>query len=168
MDFGGSMEKVVERTDYPKEKLDEIFGEDTFGMLGYGTQGRGQALNLRDNGMKVIVGVREGGKSWDLAKEDGFVPGETLMPILDAAEQSSIVMYLLSDAGQKEFWPQLKPKITSGKTLYFSHGFSVVFKDDTGVVRCVRVFVTIECVTYTTRTSLVSLTLITARKSTRS
>ena len=56
------MEKVVERADYPKEKLGEIFGEDTFGMLGYGTQGRGQALNLRDNGMKVIVGVREGGR----------------------------------------------------------------------------------------------------------
>lgn len=134
LDFGGSLEKVVERADYPTEKLEEVFAEDTFGMLGYGTQGRGQALNLRDNGMKVIVGVREGGKSWDLAKEDGFVPGETLMPILDAAENSSIVMYLLSDAGQKEFWPTLKPKITSGKTLYFSHGFSVVFKDDTGVV----------------------------------
>lgn len=61
-----------------------------------------------------------------------WVPGKDLFPILDAAKRATVVMYLLSDAGQKEMWPALKPTLTKGKTLYFSHGFSIAFAKDTG------------------------------------
>jgi ketol-acid reductoisomerase len=105
-------------------------------MLGYGTQGRGQALNLRDNGMNVIVGVRKGGKgsSWETAVADGWVPGKTLFDIEEALGKATVIMYLLSDAGQKAAWPKVKPYLTKGKTLYVAHGFSVVFNKETGVV----------------------------------
>merc|ERR1719300_1143798 len=79
--FGDHEEEVHERADYPIEALQEMFAQDSFAMLGYGTQGRNQALNLRDNGFRVVVGLREGGPSWRLAMEDGFVPGETLMTV---------------------------------------------------------------------------------------
>lgn len=134
LDFGGTMEEVIERTDYPREKIDELFKDDVVAMLGYGTQGRGQALNARDNGINMVIGLREGGGSWDLAVEDGWVPGETLLPIEEAAAKGSVIMYLLSDAGQAMMWDQIKPHVTTGKTLYFAHGFSVVFSDRTGVV----------------------------------
>mmetsp|Transcript_26073 Transcript_26073/g.42108 ORF Transcript_26073/g.42108 Transcript_26073/m.42108 type:complete len:396 (+) Transcript_26073:157-1344(+) len=134
LDFGGTMENVIERSDYPQEKYQEMFKDDTLTMLGYGTQGRGQALNLRDNGMNVIVGVRKNGGSWDLALEDGWVPGENLFDIDEALEKGTVIMYLLSDAGQSMAWDQVKPYLTKGKTLYVSHGFSVVFDKDTGVI----------------------------------
>ncbi|KAJ3016872.1 Bifunctional acetohydroxyacid reductoisomerase [Thoreauomyces humboldtii] len=134
LDFGGSKETVWERADFPKEKLHKIFAKDTFAVLGYGTQGFAQSLNLRDNGLKVIVGVRKGGHSWEAAKKDGWVEGKTLFTIEEAAEKGTVLMNLLSDAGQKQGWPALKPHVTKGKTLYFSHGFSVVFHDQTGVV----------------------------------
>lgn len=132
--FGGVEETVVERADYPREKIQSIFQGETIAMLGYGTQGRGQALNARDNGLNMIIGLREGGSSWDLAIEDGWVPGESLFSVEEAADKGNVVMYLLSDAGQKMAWPTVKPYITKGKTLYFAHGFSVVYKEDTGVV----------------------------------
>lgn len=103
-------------------------------MIGYGSQGHGQSLNARDNGLKVIVGVREGGESWKQAQEDGWVPGETLFGIEEAINKGTIIMNLLSDAAQSKTWPQLAPLITKGKTLYFAHGFSVVYKEDTGVI----------------------------------
>ena len=133
LNFGGSKEEVVSRTDYPKERIQQLLGNQTFAMLGYGTQGRGQALNLRDNGIKVIIGLREG-KSWELAKSDGFVPGETLFPIPEAAKRGNTIMYLLSDASQKSEWASIQPHVTTGKTLFFSHGFSIVYKDQTGVI----------------------------------
>lgn len=132
LDFGGTHEVVYERSDYPKEKALEIFKDDTLCMLGYGTQGRGQALNLRDNGMPVIVGVRKG-PSWDKCLADGWVPGENLFEINDALEKGTVIMYLLSDAGQSMMWESVKPYLTPGKTLYVSHGFSVVYESDTGV-----------------------------------
>jgi ketol-acid reductoisomerase len=92
-------------------------------VLGYGVQGRGQSLNMRDNGVKVIVGQRKGGKAYDLCLEDGWVPGETLFDPEEAAAKGTVVQYLLSDAGQKEMWPKIKPLLTAGKALYFSHGF---------------------------------------------
>lgn len=136
LDFGGVKENVVERSDYPQAKYREMFKNDTLCMLGYGTQGRGQALNLRDNGMNVIVGVRKGGKgsSWEVAVADGWVPGKTLFDIDEALSKATVIMYLLSDAGQKAAWPKVKPYLTKGKTLYVAHGFSVVFNKDTGVV----------------------------------
>jgi ketol-acid reductoisomerase len=131
---GNEAETVVERADFPPEKLRAILGNEVVAVLGYGVQGRGQSLNMKDNGVKVIVGQREKTRSWDLAVEDGWQPGQTLFPLEEAARRGTIIQYLLSDAGQKEFWPTLKPLLTKGKALYFSHGFSVVYKDQTGVV----------------------------------
>src|SRR6266404_6135296 len=131
---GNVKETVVERSDYPPEKLRSILGGETVTVLGYGVQGRGQSLNMKDHGVKVIIGQREKTRSWDLAVQDGWVPGKTLFPLEEAARQGTIVQYLLSDAGQKEHWPRLKPHLTSGKALYFSHGFSIVYSDQTGVI----------------------------------
>ncbi len=72
-------------------------------------KGRGQSLNMKDNGVNVVVGLREQGRGWDLAQQDGWVPGKTLFPLEEAAHRGTIVQYLLSDAGQKEQWPALKP-----------------------------------------------------------
>lgn len=131
---GNVSETVVERSDYPPQRLQAILGPETVAVLGYGVQGRGQSLNMKDNGVKVVVGQREKTRSWDLAVQDGWVPGQTLFPLEEAAQRGTIVQYLLSDAGQKDFWPKLKPHLTKGKALYFSHGFSIVYSDQTGVV----------------------------------
>src|SRR5436305_72876 len=131
---GDTVETVVERSDYPPERLREVLGKETVAVVGYGVQGRGQSLNMKDNGVKVIVGQREKTRSWDLAVEDGWIPGQSLFPIEEAATRGTVVQYLLSDAGQKELWPRIKPCLTAGKALYFSHGFSIVYKEQTGVV----------------------------------
>lgn len=128
---GSHKETVVERSDYPPEKIRQILADETVTVLGYGVQGRGQSLNMRDNGVKVIVGQRPGTKSYDLAVSDGWKPGETLFDLEEAAKLGTVIQYLLSDAGQKDFWPKLKPHLTAGKALYFSHGFSIVFNDQT-------------------------------------
>ncbi|KAG0205785.1 Bifunctional acetohydroxyacid reductoisomerase [Mortierella sp. NVP41] len=133
IDFGGTKEVVYERSDYPPAKLQETFKDDTLAVLGYGPQARGQALNLRDNKLNVIIGSRKGG-SWDKAVAEGWVPGKTLFEINEACERGTVIMNLLSDAAQSKLWNQIKPFLTKGKTLYFSHGFSVVFADDTGVI----------------------------------
>ena len=132
--IGGVTETVVERSDYPPERLRQVLGNETVAVIGYGVQGRGQSLNMKDNGVKVLIGQREKTRSWDLAVEDGWTPGQTLFPIEEAAKRGTIVQYLLSDAGQKEQWPRIKPCLTAGKALYFSHGFSIVYSDQTGVV----------------------------------
>ena len=132
--IGDCKETVVERADYPPEKIKQILANETVAVLGYGVQGRGQSLNMKDNGVKVIIGLRDTGRSWDLARQDGWVPGETLFSMEEAVKRGTIIQYLLSDAGQKEYWPTLKPALTRGKALYFSHGFSIVYKDQTGVV----------------------------------
>ncbi len=132
--IGQIEETVVERADYPPERIKSILSDETVAVLGYGVQGRGQSLNMKDNGVNVIIGLREGGRGWELAQEDGWVPGETLFPLEEAAKKGTILQYLLSDAGQKDQWPTLKPYLTAGKALYFSHGFSIVYSDQTGVV----------------------------------
>ncbi|WFD06131.1 ketol-acid reductoisomerase (NADP(+)) [Malassezia vespertilionis] len=134
LDFAGSPEKVYERVDWPLEKLQDYFKNDTFALLGYGSQGHGQGLNLRDNGMNVIVGVRKDGESWRQAVGDGWVPGKNLFTVEEAATKGTILMNLLSDAAQTATWPELKKYVTKGKTLYFSHGFSIVYKDQTNVI----------------------------------
>jgi ketol-acid reductoisomerase len=131
---GNAVEAVVERADYPPERLKEVLGGETVAVLGYGVQGRGQSLNMRDNGVRVIVGQRKGGKAYDTAVQDGWVPGQTLFDIEEAAKRGTIVQYLLSDAGQKESWPRIKPLLSAGKALYFSHGFAIVYSDQTGVI----------------------------------
>jgi ketol-acid reductoisomerase len=132
--IGNTVETVVERADYPPQRIQAILGKETVAVLGYGVQGRGQSLNMKDNGVNVIIGQREKGRSWDLAQQDGWVPGKTLFSLEEAAKRGTIIQYLLSDAGQKEQWPRLKPHLTAGKALYFSHGFSIAYKDQTGVV----------------------------------
>jgi ketol-acid reductoisomerase len=132
--IGSNIETVVERADFPPERLRSILGKETVAVLGYGVQGRGQSLNMKDNGVQVIVGIREKSRGWDLAQEDGWIAGHTLFSLEEAAAKGTIVQYLLSDAGQKEQWPRLKPHLTPGKALYFSHGFSITYRDQTGVV----------------------------------
>jgi ketol-acid reductoisomerase len=133
--IGDATETVVERADYPLERIKAILGHETVAVLGYGVQGRGQSLNMKDNGIRVIIGLRDkSGRGWDLAQQDGWVPGQTLFSLEEAAQRGTIIQYLLSDAGQKEQWPHLKPFLSGGKALYFSHGFSIVYKEQTGVV----------------------------------
>jgi ketol-acid reductoisomerase len=134
IEIGGVKETVVERADYPPERVKAILKDEVVAVLGYGVQGPGQALNMKDNGVNVIIGQREKTRSWDKAIQDGWEPGKTLFPLDEAAKRGTVIQYLLSDAGQKDYWPTLKPHLTKGKALYFSHGFSVVYKDQTGVV----------------------------------
>lgn len=133
LNFGGIEETVITREEFPLEKAREILKNDTIAVLGYGVQGPGQSQNLRDNGFNVIVGQREG-KTYDKAVADGWVPGETLFSIEEAAKRGTIIMCLLSDAAVISVWPKIKPYMTEGKALYFSHGFGITWNDRTGVV----------------------------------
>ena len=133
LNFGGVVEEVITREEFPLEKAREILKNETIAVLGYGVQGPGQACNLRDNGFNVIVGQRQG-KTYDKAVADGWVPGETLFSLEEAAEKGTIICMLLSDAAQMQLWPSLKKYLTPGKTLYFSHGFAITWSDRTGVV----------------------------------
>lgn len=134
INFGGVEENVVTREEFPLEKAREVLRNETIAVIGYGVQGPGQSLNLRDNGFDVIVGQREGSASWDKAVADGWVPGETLFGIEEAARRATIIQYLLSDAGQIAVWPDIRKHLTPGKALYFSHGFGITYKERTGIV----------------------------------
>lgn len=133
MNFGGVIENVVTREEFPLEKAREVLKNETIAVIGYGVQGPGQSMNLRDNGFNVIVGQRPG-KTFDKAIADGWVPGETLFGIEEACEKATIIQVLLSDAAQIECWPTIKKYLTPGKTLYFSHGFAITWSDRTGIV----------------------------------
>ena len=124
MNFGGVIEEVMTREEFPLEKAREILKNETIAVIGYGVQGPGQACNLRDNGFNVIVGQRQG-KTYEKAVADGWVPGKTLFSIEEAAQKGTIICMLLSDAAQMQQWPNIKPYLTAGKTLYFSHGDSL-------------------------------------------
>ncbi len=134
MNFGGVEESVVTRDEFPLAKAQETLKDEVIAVIGYGVQGPGQALNLRDNGINVIVGQRKPSKSYDKAIEDGFVPGETLFSIEEALDKGTIIMYLLSDAAQIQVWPTVKEKLTPGKALYFSHGFGITYNDQTSII----------------------------------
>lgn len=134
LNFGGVEENVVTREEFPLEKAQEILKDETIAIIGYGVQGPGQAMNLRDNGFNVIIGQRSPSKSWEKAVADGWVPGETLFSIEEAAEKASVIQYLLSDAAQIAVWETLKPYLTKGKALYFSHGFGITYKERTGII----------------------------------
>ena len=131
--FGGVEENVVTREEFTLEHAREVLKDETIAIIGYGIQGPGQGLNLRDNGFNVIVGQREG-KSYDKALEDGWVPGETLFSIEEACKRGTVIEYLISDAAQIQQWPTVKKYLTPGKALYFSHGFAITYKDRTGVI----------------------------------
>ena len=132
--FGGVVEDVITSEEFSLQKARDVLQNETVAVLGYGVQGPGQALNLRDNGIRVIVGQREGGQTWQRAVADGFVPGETLFPLEEAAKKATIIQYLLSDAGQVATWPSIKACLDEGNALYFSHGFGIVFKDQTKII----------------------------------
>ncbi|MBE9576843.1 ketol-acid reductoisomerase [Flavobacterium proteolyticum] len=134
INFGGVNETVITRDEFPLEKAQETLQHEVIAVIGYGVQGPGQSLNLRDNGFKVIVGQRKGGKSWEKAIADGWIEGETLFDIEEACDNATIIQYLLSDAGQIEAWNTVKKHLTAGKTLYFSHGFGITFNEKTGIV----------------------------------
>jgi len=134
INFSGVDEEVITRDEFPLEKAREVLKDEVVAVLGYGVQGPAQALNMRDNGIKVIVGQRPDNFYWPKAVKDGWVPGESLFPLEEAAERGSVIQYLVSDAGQKMTWPSIKSFLKRGDALYFSHGFSIVFKDQTGVI----------------------------------
>ncbi len=133
MNFGGVIENVVTPNEFSLEKAREVLAGETIAILGYGVQGPGQACNLRDNGFNVVVGQREGA-TYDKAVKDGWVPGETLFSIEEAAAKGTIVCMLLSDAAQIAVWPAVSKHLTAGKALYFSHGFGINWSDRTGIV----------------------------------
>jgi ketol-acid reductoisomerase len=134
IDFGGVTEEVITSEEFSLEQAREVLKDETVAILGYGVQGPGQALNLRDNGIRVIVGQRDNSPSYQRAVDDGFVPGKTLFSVEEAARKGTVVQYLLSDAGQVATWPSVKECLNEGDALYFSHGFSIVYKDQTGLI----------------------------------
>ncbi|MDP5169197.1 MAG: ketol-acid reductoisomerase [Bacteroidia bacterium] len=134
INFGGTVEEVVTREEFPLSKAREVMANEVLAILGYGVQGPAQALNMRDNGFNVIIGQRKGSATWDKAIEDGWVEGETLFELEEACKQGTILMNLLSDAGQIATWPMIKSHLTPGKSLYFSHGFGITYHDQTGIV----------------------------------
>jgi len=135
IDFGGTVEEVVTREEFPLERAREVLRDEVVSVVGYGVQGPAQALNMRDNGIRVIVGGDpERERSWEKAMDDGWVPGETLFPVKEAVQRSTIIQYLVSDAGQMILWPKVKACLKEGDALYFSHGFGIVFNDQTGIV----------------------------------
>ncbi|MCD6346367.1 MAG: ketol-acid reductoisomerase [Bacteroidales bacterium] len=134
INFGGVDERVTTREEFPLEKARKVLKDEIVAVIGYGIQGPGQALNLKDNGINVIVGQRKNSASWDKAINDGWVEDETLFEIEEACKRGTIIQFLLSDAGQIQVWPQVKKHLTPGKALYFSHGFGITFKDKTGII----------------------------------
>ena len=134
INFGGVTENVVTRDEFPLSKAREVLKNEVIAVIGYGVQGPGQSLNLKDNGLNVIVGQRKNSSSWDKAVRDGWEEGKDLFEIEEACKRGTIIQYLLSDAGQIASWPIVKKHLTKGKALYFSHGFGITFNDQTGIV----------------------------------
>ncbi len=134
INFGGVEENVVTADEFTLEKAREVLKDETIVVLGYGVQGPAQALNLKDNGFDVIIGQMEGDEYWEKAIRDGFEPGKTLFPIEEAAKKGTIIKMLLSDAGQVAVWPKIMECLNEGDAVYFSHGFSIVYKEQTGVI----------------------------------
>ena len=133
LNINGYKEQIIERSDYPIEKCKKILNDKVTAILGYGPQGRGQSLNMRDQGFNVIVGLRKGA-SWDKAIDDGWIENKNLFEINEATKKGDIIQYLLSDAGQIQAWPEVKENLNEGNTLYFSHGFGVVFHSETNII----------------------------------
>jgi len=134
INFGGVTENVVTRDEFPLSKAREVLKNEVIAVIGYGVQGPGQSLNLKDNGFNVIVGQRKNSSSWEKAVRDGWEEGKDLFEIEEACKRGTIIQYLLSDAGQIASWPVVKKHLTKGKALYFSHGFGITFNDQTGIV----------------------------------
>ena len=134
INFAGTFEEVITRDEFPLSKALETLKDETIAVIGYGVQGPGQSLNLKDNGFNVIVGQRKNSNSWEKAISDGWVEGKNLFEIEEACKRGSIIQYLLSDAGQIQLWPTVKKYLNPGKALYFSHGFGITYKDQTKII----------------------------------
>jgi ketol-acid reductoisomerase len=135
IDFGGTKEKVITRKEFPIAKARQVLKNETIAIIGYGVQGPAQSLNLRDNGFKVIIGqAPQFKRDWDRAVKDGWVPGKTLFDMEEATRRGTIIQMLVSDAAQRAIWPVIKKNLKPGAALYFSHGFSIAYKQQTGVV----------------------------------
>jgi ketol-acid reductoisomerase len=135
INFGGTWEEVITRDEFSLEKARDVLKSETIAIIGYGVQGPAQSLNMRDQGFKVIIGSDPKFKrEWDKAIKDGWVPGESLFPIDEAVKKATVIQYLLSDAAQKIVWPTVKANLKKGDAIYFSHGFSIVYKEQTGVI----------------------------------
>jgi ketol-acid reductoisomerase len=135
IDFGGVKEEVIKREEFPMEKAHEVLKDETIAVIGYGVQGPGQSLNMKDNGFNVLIGQsRAFMQDWDRAVADGWEPGKTLFEIEEAAKRGTIIEMLVSDAAQKQIWPDIKKCLNLGDALYFSHGFSIAYKNQTGVI----------------------------------
>jgi ketol-acid reductoisomerase len=135
IDFGGVKENVVMRKEFPMARARKVLAKETIAVIGYGVQGPAQALNMKDNGFNVIIGqAKKIKKDWDRAVKDGWKPGKTLFDIEEAVQRGTIIQMLVSDAAQRAIWPMVKKNLKAGDALYFSHGFSIVYKDQTKVI----------------------------------
>src|SRR5664280_106137 len=135
INFGGVIEDVITAKEFSLKKAQKVLKKEVVAVLGYGVQGPAQAFNMRDNGINVIIGqAKEDKRYWKKAITDGWVPGKTPFPIEEAVQRGTIIQYLVSDAAQKILWPKVKANLKKGDALYFSHGFSIVYKKQTGVV----------------------------------
>ncbi|WP_185877951.1 ketol-acid reductoisomerase [Blattabacterium cuenoti] len=131
--IGDVEENIITRKEFPLKKAKKILKKEVLSILGYGVQGPSQSLNLKDNGFNVIIGQRKNTLSWNKALKDGWIEGKNLFPLEEASEKGTILLYLLSDAGQISFWPKIKKYLTKNKSLYFSHGFGLSFQDKTKI-----------------------------------
>ncbi|MGD0794216.1 MAG: ketol-acid reductoisomerase [Dehalococcoidales bacterium] len=135
INFGGVKEEVVMRSEFSMEKARKVLKNETIAIIGYGVQGPGQSLNMKDNGFNVIIGQsKDFMQDWNRAVKDGWKPGKDLFEIEEAAKRGTIIEMLVSDAAQKQIWPTIKKQLKPGKALYFSHGFSIVYKDQTKII----------------------------------
>ena len=135
IDFGGVKENVVMRKEFPMAKARKVLSKETIAVIGYGVQGPAQALNMKDNGFNVIIGqAKKIKRDWDRAVKDGWKPGKTLFDIEEAVQRGTIIQMLVSDAAQRAIWPIVKKNLKPGDALYFSHGFSIVYKEQTKVI----------------------------------
>src|SRR4030065_1728958 len=145
INFGGVVEDVITREEFSLKKAQEVLKNEVVAVIGYGVQGPAQALNMKDNGINIIIGQAKEDKSyWDKAIADGWVPDKTLFPIEEAVKRGTIIQYLVSDAAQMMIWSKVKANLKKGDALYFSHGFSIVYKDQTGVIPPADVHVVME------------------------
>jgi ketol-acid reductoisomerase len=135
INFGGTREKVVTRKEFSLSKARQVLKRETVAVIGYGVQGPAQSLNMKENGINVIVGQAKSFKrDWDRAVRDGWKPGKTLFDLEEACQRGTILQMLVSDAAQMKIWPMVKKHLTAGKALYFSHGFSITYRKSTKVV----------------------------------
>lgn len=135
INFGGVKEKVIKRSEFSLSKARKVLKKEVIAVIGYGVQGPAQALNMKDNGLNVIIGQSKAFKQdWNRAIKDGWVPGKTLFEIEEAVQRGTIIQMLVTDAAQRVIWPAVKKNLKPGDALYFSHGFSIVYKKQTGVI----------------------------------